>query len=224
MNAWIPYALVTGALAVSIAHAAQPNTLTPEEKAAGWQLLFDGRSLEGWRMSEERENTVPFRVQDSELLALGPRSHLYYLGPVQNHDFRNFELKLEVKTFPNANSGVYFHTSFLEGTWPSKGYEVQVNNSFDSDPSRTGGLWGIQDNKVVPVKDGEWFGLHVKVEGKRIVTKVNDKVIADYTEEANPKRSDELKNRLIDRGTFALQAHHTGSEVHYRNIKVRPLP
>lgn len=227
------------------AAAAEPNTLTPQEKADGWMLLFDGKSLDGWVASEgpgsyriangkltvwlaERDASGvlnnAFRVQDGELLALGPRSHLFYVGSAQNHDFRNFELTLDLKTWPGANSGIYFHTKFDQADWPTTGYEVQVNNSFDSDPSRTAGLWGVQDNKVVPVKDGEWFTLHIKVQGKHIQTWVNGKVIADYTEEPNPSRSDELKGRLIGSGTFALQAHHAGNEVHYRNIKVRPLP
>ena len=125
-------------------------------------------------------------------------------------------------TYPGANSGVYFHTAWQEKGWPDKGYEVQVNNSH-ADTSRTGGLWGIKDNPIAPARDRTWFTLSILVQGKHVVTKVDDKVIVDYTEEDRPVRSPELAHRLISHGTFALQGHDPKSEVHYRNIKVRPL-
>jgi hypothetical protein len=185
--------------------------------AADWQSLFDGKSLAGWRASDAPGT---FSVRDGEIVVKGPRSHLYYVGPVNGADFRDFELKLEVKTFPKANSGVYFHTRWQEVGWPEKGYEVQVNNSH-SDPSRTGGLWGVRDYYEVAVPDGQWFTLGIRVEGKHVVTTIDDKVIVDYTEEANPPRKKGLEQRLIDHGTFALQGHDPESEIHYRNIRVR---
>jgi hypothetical protein len=198
---------------------AAPNTLTAAETAAGWQLLFDGKSLDGWRASEKPGT---FTVVDGEIVVRGPMSHLYYVGPVENHDFTNFELKLDVKTYPHANSGVYFHTEWQAMDWPAKGYEVQVNNSH-ADTSRTGGLWGIKDNMVPPAKDGDWFTMTITVQGKHVITKVNDKTIVDYTEEEHPTRSADMARRLISSGTFALQGHDPDSEVHYRNIKVRKL-
>jgi len=213
-------ALFVLSLFLPAACATHMNNLSPQEKADGWQLLFDGRSLDGWRASEAPGS---FSVKDGAIVVRGPRSHLFYVGPVENHVFRNFELKLDVLTFPNANSGVYFHTEWQEVGWPNKGYEVQVNNSH-SDTSRSAGLWGIRDYRSVAVPDGKWFTLTTRVEGKRIVTLIDDKVIVDYTEEANPTRPKGLEQRLIASGTFALQGHDPGSEVHYRNIKVRRLP
>ena len=204
-----------------ISMAAAHNTLSPAEKKAGWQLLFDGNSLTGWKASEESPST--FSVKDGELVVFGPRSHLFYDGPVQKHDFRNFELTLDVKTFPKANSGVYFHTQWQAKGWPSKGYEVQVNNSH-KDPKRTAGIYAIQDNYAAPAKDGEWFTLRIKVQGKRIETFVNDRPVSDYTEEERPERAAAMAGRLIDHGTFAIQGHDPESRVIYRNIKVRPLP
>ena len=129
----------------------------------GFTSLFDGRSLDGWRASDAPGS---FSVKDGAIVVRGPRSHLFYLGPVQEHVFKDFELKLDVLTFPNANSGVYFHTEWQEVGWPSKGYEVQVNNSH-SDPSRTGGLWGIQDHPKVVSPDGQWFTLTTRVKRPR---------------------------------------------------------
>lgn len=185
----------------------------------GWHSLFDGKSLVGWRASDAPGT---FSVKDGAIVVKGPRSHLYYVGDFQNHDFRNFELQLDVKTFPKANSGVYFHTQWQDIGWPAKGYEVQVNNSH-SDTSRTGGLWGVRDYREVVVPDGRWFTLSIMVQGKRVVTRIDGKIIADYTEEAMPERRKGLEQRLLGSGTFALQGHDPESEVHYRNIRVRPI-
>ena len=202
--------------------AAEPkiNTLSSADKKAGWQLLFDGKSLDGWKPSE---NQGTFTVQDGCIVAFGKRSHLFYVGPVQNHDFKNFELQLEVMTFPKGNSGVYIHTEYQETNWPAKGYEIQVNNSH-TDPKRTAGIYAIKDNFDVVAKDQEWFTMRIKVEGKHIQTFVNDKAISDYTEEAKPERTAAMAGRLLSHGTFALQGHDPASRVMYRNIKVRVLP
>lgn len=202
------------------AEMTQPNRLSAAEQAAGWQLLFDGRTLDGWRASDAPGT---FRVRDGAIVVHGPRSHLFYTGPVAGHDFRNFELKLELKTFANANSGVYFHTEWQDTGWPAKGYEVQVNNSH-SDTSRSAGLWGVQDFREVLVPDGRWFTLTVRVEGRRVLTWIDARPVADYTEEPNPPRRRGLEQRLLKSGTFALQGHDPGSEVHFRSIRVRVLP
>lgn len=186
----------------------------------GWVSLFDGKSLEGWKASE---NPATFSVVDGEIVVKGPRAHLFYDGPVGNHDFTNFEFRAEIMTRPKANSGVYFHTVFEEKGWPSKGYEVQVNNTH-GDPKKTAGLYGIKDNFTAPAKDNEWFTMSIRVEGKRIITKVNDQVISDYTEEAEPKRPASFAGRLLSHGTIALQGHDPGSEVHYRNLQIKLLP
>ncbi|MDB6155096.1 MAG: hypothetical protein JWL90_3549 [Chthoniobacteraceae bacterium] len=186
----------------------------------GWTSLFDGKTLDGWKISEKPGT---FSVKDGEIVVRGDRSHLFYDGPVLNHNFKNFELKTDVMTRKGANSGVYFHTEFQETGFPNKGYEVQVNNTH-TDPKKTAGLYGIQDNFTAPAKDDEWFTLTIKVEGKHIVTKVNDKVISDYTEEATPKREGQFLKRLVSSGTFALQGHDPASEVHFKNIEVKPLP
>lgn len=186
---------------------------------AGWVRLFNGKNLDGWKPSEHPET---FQVKDGVLIVKGPKSHLYYMGPVNGGHFTNFEFEAEIMTFPKANSGVYFHTEFQEGGWPSVGYEVQVNNSH-GDPKRTAGLYAIDDNYTAPAKDGEWFKLYIKVQGKRIITKVNGKVIKDYTEPEHPTRPEGMEKRLIRSGTFAIQGHDPGSESHYRNIRVKVL-
>lgn len=188
--------------------------------AADWQSLFDGKTLDGWRASDAPGT---FSVKDGAIVVKGPRSHLFYVGSIGGAAFKDFELELKVKTFANANSGVYFHTEWQEKGWPEKGYEVQVNNSH-TDTSRTAGLWGVRDFREVVVADGVWFTLAIKVEGKRVVTRIDGKVIVDYTEEENPPRNKGLEQRLLKRGTVALQGHDPASEVHFRDIRVKILP
>jgi hypothetical protein len=207
-------------LGARLAGAAGSNTLSAADKAAGWQLLFDGKSLNGWKASE---NQGTFSVQDGELVVFGKRSHLFYTGPVNGANFRNFELSLDIKTFPKANSGVYIHTAFQETGWPDKGYEVQVNNTH-KDVKKGAGLYAIKDNLEAPAKDGEWYTMVVRVEGKRIQTFVNGKQIVDFTEPTPPAPPPNMKGRMLSSGTFAIQGHDPESKVVYRNIKVRALP
>ena len=186
---------------------------------AGWVSLFDGKSLNGWKASD---NPASFSVADGAIVvnAVGGHAHLYYDGPVKNHDFKNFELKLDIMTFPGANSGVYIHTAYQPSDWPAKGYEVQVNNSH-TDPKRTGGLYNVQDVYEPPAKDNEWFTMAIKVEGKHITVKVNDKQLVDYTEPAEHPQGQ--VEHILSSGTIALQAHDPKSKVLFKNIQIKPL-
>lgn len=187
----------------------------------GWISLFDGKTLEGWKASE---NSDSFKVIDGEIVIRGPRAHLFYVGDVNKAHFKNFEWKCEVLMKPKSNSGMYIHTEYQAEGWPAKGYEVQLNNSH-SDPKKTGGIYAIADvMNDSPVKDNEWFVQEVHVSGKRIVVKVNGKVTADYTEPSNPQRTKEMAGRRLAGGTVALQAHDPESEVHIRKVFIKPLP
>ena len=187
----------------------------PHPEADKWISLFDGKSLNGWKVGN---NAATFSADSGMIIVHGKTAHLFYDGGVQNHQFKNFEFKADVKTMPGANSGIYFHTVFQQGGWPAKGYEVQVNNSH-TDWRRTGSLYGIEDVKEVYVKDNEWFTEYIKVQGKRVTIKINDKTVVDYTEPENLQRPD----RAISSGTSALQGHDPKSIVYYKNIQVKPL-
>jgi hypothetical protein len=187
-------------------------------KKEKWISLFDGKSLNGWKVGE---NAGSFKVENGTIVVNGDRAHLFYDGKVNNHDFKNFEFKAQVMTTPGSNSGMYFHTKYQEGGWPSKGYEVQVNNSH-TDWRRTGSLYGIQDVKDVFVEDNVWYTEQIIVQGKHITIKINDKTVVDYIE------PDEVGNkpgegRKISSGTFALQGHDPKSKVFYKDIMVKPL-
>ena len=185
-----------------------------------WIRLFDGKTLGGWRASD---NPSTFRVENGTIVVDGPRAHLYYVGPVMNHNFKNFEFKADVMTMPGSNSGMYIHTQYIESGWPSRGYEVQVNNTHP-DPRKTGSLYAIKDVHEAAARDKEWFTQHIIVKGKRIIVKVNGKTLVDYVEPENVERPSEMAGRLLSSGTFALQGHDPKSKVFYKELMVRPLP
>lgn len=186
----------------------------------GWVSLFDGKSLAGWKANEKPET---FSVKDGEIVVRGERSHLFYVGEVNGHDFKNFEFKADIMAKKTSNSGVYFHTAYQDSGWPDKGFEVQVNNTH-GDWKKGAGLYDIADNKVAPAADDEWYTMTIRVEGKHVVIKVGDKVITDWTQPEDFKPAANHLHRVIDHGTFALQGHDPGSEVHFKNIMVKVLP
>jgi hypothetical protein len=195
-----------------------PSIAAESKSADGFVTIFDGSSLESWKANE---NPSTFKLENGQLVAHGERSHLFYLGDLKGHDFKNFHARVEVMTTKGANSGFFFHTAFQEKGWLEKGFEVQVNNT-QSDPKKTGGLYGVKDNFTAPVKDDEWFTLEVIVEGNHVVTKVNGQTITDWTQ-SDAEGSRAFPKRVIDSGTFAIQGHDPGSRVLYRKIEVKPL-
>jgi len=188
----------------------------PQPDKDGFYPLFNGKNLEGWKASENKEC---FKVEDKCIVVNGKRSHLFYTGPVNKATFKNFELVAEVKTFPKANSGIFLHTAYQEKGWPGKGYECQVNATH-SDRKKTGGLYGVRDvMDTAPHKDNEWFTYHIIVKGKQVAIKINDKVTCEYTEPAGASGG-----RKLSTGTIALQGHDPGSKVLYKSVKIKPLP
>jgi histidinol phosphatase-like PHP family hydrolase len=193
--------------------------------AQSWVPLFDGKSLDGWQPSEVK---TTWKVVDGCLVSGGGRSHLFYVGDVNQHEFKNFELKADVKTSDGANSGIYIHTHYQETGFPDTGYECQVINSYP--PGRyverkmTGSIYAIRNVWKAPVPDNVWFHYHIIVQGKTIQTYINDELLAEYTESAHPFRPADKLGRLLSSGTFALQGHDAKSVAAFKNIEVKVLP
>ena len=190
-----------------------------------WHSLFDGRTLMGWQSNPE--NPEAFSIEGGAIKVNGERSHLFYVGTVNDANFQDFELKAKVKTMPKANAGLYFHTEYLKEGWPDKGYEAQVNTSH-GDPRKTGSLYAVDDVDADSLKatgavDGEWFDYYIKVYGKRVIIKINGKKLVDYTQPENPEHIKATPGRLLSSGTFAIQAHDPGSTAYFKDIVVRPL-
>ena len=190
-----------------------------EPEGEGWVTIFDGTSLDGWKINE---NEGTWTLKDGVLIAKGERSHIFYVG--DDKPFVNFELKVDVKAAPHSNGGIYFHTRFQESEWPKYGHEAQVNNTYDADPKKSGSLYGIVDVTEQHIPDDTWWTEHVVVKGRRITISLNDKVVVAHEEPENqPAFSEEFERRLGS-GTFALQGHDPGSTVYYKNVRVKRLP
>jgi len=228
-------------MVAALALAAEPPAPEP-----GFVSLFDGKTLDGWKVGD---NAEVFRVRDGEIQMECTNhrpAHIFYVGDVNGHSFKNFDLKVDVLTFPYANSGIYFHTEYQESGWPNHGIECQVDNSH-SDWRRTGSLWGIKNiswgpetpgpgNKEPveifpqpPVVDNVWYTQEVIYENGAVTVKLNDKVVVEYTiPDADTEHKIATGNTWLPRGTFALQGHPPlpgkASKVSFKNIRVKILP
>ncbi len=184
-----------------------------------WTTIFDGKTLNGWKASENKSS---WKIDEGVIVCHGPRSHLFYVG--EDKPYVNFEFKCQSMTTPGSNAGIYFHTAFQDTGWPKFGYECQVNISH-KDSIKSGSLYGVIPVSDPPAKDDEWYTTYIKVEGRHIEVKVNDKVVVDYTEPENKRAFSQDFERRLGSGTFALQAHDPpDSEVSFRNIQVKRLP
>lgn len=224
-----------------------PNTLTPSERASGWRLLFDGRTLAGWRgLGYDTVPTAHWVVVDGAIkkLASGVRPG----GDLMTVDsFVDFELTFEWKVTAGANSGVKYNVSetmsIAQGgagtpggaTHSALGFEYQV---LDDDrhedaklPShRAGALYDLiapNDKKQLrPV--GQWNSSRIVFRGNHGEHWLNGAKIVEF--DLGTARMDSLlaasKYKTIPgfgqkrSGHIVLQDH--GDEVYYRSIKVRP--
>jgi hypothetical protein len=214
-NLPIPAVLLAAALLAPVAGASDE----------GFILLFDGKTLAGWKAAE---SPASFRVVDGSIACDGPRAHLFYVGKDGKASFENFEAQVEVRARAGANSGFYFHTAYQEKDWPAQGFEVQVDNSQKEhegylENKMTGSLYGIRNVYKALAKDDEWFTLDVTVQKPRVQVRVSGTLVVDWIEPPQLPEGAPKINRL-GRGTFAIQCHDPGSKVFFRNIRVKPLP
>lgn len=187
----------------------------------GFTQLFNGKDFTGWKLS----NAPSFTIEDGAIVAkaVGMQGHAFYDGPFMNHSFRNFELKVDVMTRQNSNGGVFILTEFVEKGWPSKGFEIQVNNTYVKDPIKTGSLYQIVNINEAAAKDDEWFTEHIIVKGDTVTVRVNDKELVNWTQPKEWATSEKFAKRVMTPGTIALQAHDPNSTVYYKNIRIKPL-
>jgi hypothetical protein len=220
----------------------------PPQPEAGFVSLFDGKTLDGWKVGD---NAEIFQARDGMIVMDCPATnhrpgHLFYEGDVNHHDFKNFDIKVDVLTYPAANSGIYFHTKYQEAGWPKLGLECQVDNSH-VDWRRTGSLYGIKNiswgpetppknNKEdvtilpkAPVTDNVWYTQEIIYRDGQVEVKLDGKTVLEYK---IPKADVEHKLSTgvtwLPRGTFALQGHppmpgHI-SKACFKNIRIKVLP
>lgn len=189
----------------------------------GFVQLFDGKSLDGWKKSDE--NPDSWQVKDGMLMCKGARCHLFYTG--DQAPLKNFHFKAEVMTKEGSNAGIYFHTKYQDKGWPKYGYECQVNVTH-KDVKKTSSLYDVEnvsaeDLKANGIKDGEWYTQEIIVKGRNIQLLVNGKKMVDYTEPENKEAFSDRFERRLDEGTFALQAHDPKSIAFFRNLRVKKM-
>jgi hypothetical protein len=181
-----------------------PKT-TPIEPE-GWTPLFDGSTLEGWKISDDGN----WKVDDGVIIGEGKTSHLF--SP--RDDYTDFEVRGKFKISDGGNSGFYFRTGYAPG-WPP-GYEAQINSTF-TDPQKTGSLYAIVPNGTTIVPPDTWFDYRVRCEdepeGTRIRIWVNDVEFVDHLD----------IERRHARGHIALQQHHEGSVIEAQDLWIREL-
>lgn len=201
--------------------AAGPEKPFKPEK--GFVSIFNGKDLTGWTKAKENENT--FNVKDGVIVAVGPRCHLYFTGDVKGKpatEIKNFELKVDVMTLPKSNGGIYFHTKYQENGWPTKGFEVQVNNTH-GDWRKTASLYQVQDNKDEVAKDNTWFTEHIVVKDNTVTVFVDGKKVTEWTQPADWKGTQGFPERVLSSGTIAFQGHDPGSTIMYKNVRIKLL-
>jgi 3-keto-disaccharide hydrolase len=106
-------AFLIGFVSLPAANAQTPNTLTPEEKAEGWELLFDGKDLKGWHSYHEESPGKAWQVENGTIYLNKNSKSVYkdFADLVTNEEYENFDLKLEWKMSPCSNSGVMFYVN-----------------------------------------------------------------------------------------------------------------
>ncbi len=225
--------LILGSILVAALHAGEPNTLTPAEKAEGWTLLFDGRSLAGWRSLSAETPPAGWRVEEGVLVlpSKGGAGDLVSAGA-----YGDFELTVEWKVAAATNSGILYRVGLGEKHTYLTGPEYQLLDNVQGEdnhpPSHTAAalydLAAPPQDLTRPV--GEWNEARIRVRGWHIEHWLNGHLVVDV-DLASPagraliaasKFKDWPKFASLLNGHVALQDH--GHAVSFRSIKLRVLP
>ncbi len=223
--------LVAGALlGAGLPLRAEDNVLTPEQKTAGWQSLFDGKTLEGWAV---KSGFATYRVEDGAIVGTtatnSPNSFL-----VSGQTFRDFELTFDVKLdHKGLNSGVQIRSKLKGEQYGGRVYGPQIE--IEASPGQSGYIYGEaaggwqspepqSKDKAVNghshFKNDGWNRYRVKAVGRHIETWINDAKVADlvYNEKLYADN---------DEGFLGLQVHGVGKNgpfsVRWKNLFIRRL-
>jgi len=209
------------------------NKLTSKEKKEGWQLLFDGKSIEKWRCYK-MDKVQGWSVEDGVMTALGlPDGQGGDI--VTREKFQDFELYLEWKVEQNSNSGVFFHV--VEGeqyetvymTGPE--YQLLDDVGFHQNPKNmSASNYDMEAPKFGQVKTlDDWNKTRIIVKGSHVEHWLNDRKVVEYelwspkwVEQKNASKWKDVEGygKFKD-GFIALQDH--GGITHFRNLKIRRL-
>ncbi len=179
---------------------AQHNTLTPEEVAQGWVLLWDGKTEYGW----EWHGDARWKVAEGVLRSDGGGGG--WLGTTST--FGDYELTLDFRTAADGNSGVFLRSD-RRGLPHQTGYELQIFNR-QPEGFNTGSL--VYYSKAEPAQfiGGRWNSYHVRAVGDRFVVKLNGREVLDVNDSTHAA------------GVIGLQ-YNVDKPIEFRNIKLKPL-
>jgi hypothetical protein len=215
---------------VTSAVRGEDNRLTEREKADGWILLFDGKTLDGWLTSSRQPSRTP--VEEG---SINPHKCGGYMM-IPDRVFGDFILSLDFKISPKCNSGVFIRTFPLT---PRPGKDVGFNGiEIAIDDTRTAGLHdtgAIYDlvkpttNAMKPV--GEWNHMKITCDGPKITIELNGEAVTQVNLDewtAANKRPDGSDHKFDvaykdhpRKGYIGLQDH--GSPCWFKSIKLKPL-
>jgi len=214
------------------AEEAQPNKLTAKEKAAGWRLLFDGKTTKGWHGF--RAKTVPdkWKVIDGALV-VSPKNGKHGGDICTDEDFGDFELAFEWKVTSGANSGVMYHVGEGEGAPYFTGPEYQILDNKRHPDGRSKltsaascyALYPPSEDATKPV--GEWNKSRIVIHGGKVEHWLNGKKVVAYEIGSDDWNSRVAKSKFnawkkfgtLKKGKIDLQDH--GDEVSFRSIKIK---
>ncbi len=218
------------ALHVTPCRAAGDNQLTSEERRDGWQLLFDGRTLDGWMNSDGTSSRRPV-----EQAAINPHRCGAYMV-VHKTPRSNFHLKLDFKISPRCNSGVFFRTWTLKKVGGRSvgfnGLEIAIDDTRTAGIHDTGALYDLARptrNAMKPA--GTWNRMELICRGQRIRCIVNGTPVLDVDLDTFDKkglRPDGTRHKFPfayknhpRKGYIGLQDH--GADCWFKNIKLLDL-
>jgi hypothetical protein len=206
-----------------------PNQLTPTEKKAGWKILFDGKSLNGWRRFGKQEAPGSgWHVEDG-ILKLSPGGKGGDIITLEK--FTDYELDWDWRVEPKANNGVKYLVSEDRPNSPGPEYQMVDDATMQKDAHKTAGLYDIiappADKKLNPV--GEWNHSKILVRGKHVEHWLNSKMTVTYELESSELKAAIAKSKFrnvadFDKkltGHILLTDHH--DEAWFKNIKIREL-
>jgi hypothetical protein len=225
LSAVVPLLLVAAARAED-----KVNSLSDQEKQAGWRLLFDGKTTAGW-MTIKREPVSEKNVQDG---GLNPHPCNYML--IYDKPLDDFVLAMDFKLSPKCNSGIFLRT------WPLtprtgrdigyNGLEVAIDDTKAADFHDTGAIYDLVKptaNAMQPA--GEWNHIEITCDDNRIEVVLNGQKVThmdldEWTEinkrpDGSPHKFDVAYRDHPRKGYIGIQDH--GSDCWYRNIKLKPI-